>query len=114
MSLLDNHFASKNAAMGRAFSMDTGKDRERKPRANREPAAPKMGICDKCHKEALLRSYRSKEMSVSDGAASFGTVIKHLCEDCAPRSRSERNENVPQLDKKQLKSLMRSAKKGLL
>ncbi len=115
MSLLDDRFASKNAAMGRAFSMETGKDRrEKKERTNREPQAPKMGICDKCHKEALLRSYRSKEMSVADGVASFGTVVKHLCEDCAPRGRSERNDNVPKLDNKQLKNLMRSAKKGLL
>ena len=84
MGLFDNRFASKNAAMSRAY------------------------------KEALLRSYRTREMSMSDGAASFGTVVKHLCEDCAPRSKRFEDANVPAMDKKQVKNLMRSAKKGLL
>ena len=113
MGLFDNRFASKNAAMSRAFSIDSDKDRKKRI-SPREPAAPKMGICDKCHKEALLRSYRSKEMSMTDGAASFGTVVKHLCEDCAPRSKRVDTAPVPTMDKKQVKNLMRSAKKGLL
>jgi RNase P subunit RPR2 len=99
--------------MSRAFSIDSEKDKQKRNTA-REPAAPKMGICDKCHKEALLRSYRTREMSMSDGAASFGTVVKHLCEDCAPRSKRFEDANVPAMDKKQVKNLMRSAKKGLL
>ena len=109
MGLFDNRFASKNAAMSRAFSIDSEKDKQKRNTA-REPAAPKMGI----HKEALLRSYRTREMSMSDGAASFGTVVKHLCEDCAPRSKRFEDANVPAMDKKQVKNLMRSAKKGLL
>ncbi len=111
MSLFDDHFASKNAASARAWAMD---DEKKKKERSHEPAAPKMGICDKCHKEALLRSYRSKEMSMSDGAASFGTVVKHLCEDCAPRSKRFEAAPVPTMDKKQVKNLMKSAKKGLL
>ena len=54
MGLFDNRFASKNAAMSRAFSIDSEKDKQKR-NSPREPAAPKMGICDKCHKEALLR-----------------------------------------------------------
>lgn len=111
MSLFDNHFAAKNAAQGRAWSVDGDKTKKEK---RHEPAAPKMGICDKCHKEALLRSYRSRQTDVTEGAASFGTVIKHLCNDCAPKSRREKDAEVPQLSQKQLKNLMRSAKKGLL
>ena len=116
MSLFDDRFASKNAAQARAWAMNS----EERARGNsssqrrHEPAAPKMGICDKCHKEALLRSYRSRQTDVVDGAASFGVVIKHLCEDCAPKSRRERDADVPQLSNKQVKNLMRSAKKGLL
>jgi hypothetical protein len=41
-------------------------------------------------------------------------VVKHLCEDCAPRSKRFEDANVPAMDKKQVKNLMRSAKKGLL
>lgn len=43
-------------------------------RTPREPAVPQMGICDKCKTEALLKKFRFKETSISDGAASFGTV----------------------------------------
>ena len=46
MGLFDNRFASKNAAMSRAFSIDSEKDKQKRNTA-REPAAPKMGICDK-------------------------------------------------------------------
>ena len=110
MSLTDDHFARKIAAQSKAWE-DTS-DAPKKER-KREPAEPKMGICDKCKKEALLRPYRFKETSVSNGAASFGTVTKHLCEDCAPKSRAQKDAEVPQLDKKQLKNLMRSARKAL-
>ena len=112
MSITDYHFARKIAAQSRAW--ESTSDAPKKENAPREKAAPKMGICDKCHKEALLRSYRSRETSVSSGVASFGTVVKHLCEDCAPRSKVQKEAEVPQLSSKQLKSLMRSAKKGLL
>lgn len=112
MSLTDDHFARKLAAQSKAW--DETSDKPKKDRAPREPAAPKMGVCDKCGKEALLRTFRFKETTVSNGAASFGTVTKHLCEDCAPKSRAQKDAEVPQMDKKQLKSLMRAAKKGLL
>jgi len=111
MSLFDNHFAAKNAASARAWGMDENKKKAEK---RREPAAPKMGICDKCHEEKLVRSFKTRQTDVGNGAASFGTVIKHYCEDCAPKSRRQQDAEVPQLDKKQVKSLMRSAKKGLL
>lgn len=81
----------------------------------RKPSGPKMGICDKCKEEKMVRSFRSRETTMSNGAASYGTVIKHYCEDCAPKSRAQRDaEAAPKLDPKQLKSLMRAAKKGLL
>lgn len=112
MSLTDDHFQRKLAAQSRAW--DQTSDAPKKERAPREPAAPKMGICDKCKQEKLLRSFRSKETTISAGAASYGMVVKHLCEDCAPRSRVQKDADVPRMDKKQLKSLMRAAKKGLL
>lgn len=112
MSLTDDHFQRKLAAQSRAW--DSTSDAPKKERAPREPAAPKMGVCDKCRQEKLLRTFRSKETTVSAGAASFGTVVKHLCEDCAPKSRREKDADVPKMDNKQLKSLMRAAKKGLL
>ena len=111
MSLTDDHFARKIAAQSKAWEETS--DAPKKERSH-ETAAPKMGICDKCKKEALLRSYRFKETSVSNGAASCGTVTKHLCEDCAPKSRAQKDAEVPKLNNKQIRNLMRSAKKGLL
>lgn len=111
MSLMDDRFARKIAAQSRAW--DEISDAPKKPRTPHEPAEPKMGICDKCKQEKLLRAYRTHETVVSDGAASYGTVIKHLCEDCAPKSRREKDAEVPQMDRKQVKNLMRMAKKSL-
>ena len=112
MSLLDDAFARKIAAQKRAWEMTH--DQDKKEHVRREPAAPKMGICDKCHREALVRAFRSRQTDRTDGAASFGTVIKHYCEDCAPKSRAQKDAEVPQLTSKQVKNLMKSAKKGLL
>lgn len=112
MSLTDDHFQRKLAAQSRAW--DETSDAPKKERAPREPAQPKMGICDKCKQEKLLRSYRTRETTVSAGVASFGTVVKRLCEDCAPRSRREKDAEVPQMDKKQVRGLLRAARKGLL
>ena len=112
MSLLDDNFARKIAAQSRAWTMTH--DQAKKDRGPRQPAEPKMGICDKCHKEALVRSFRSRQTDRTEGAASFGTVIKHYCEECAPKSRAQKDAEVPQLSNKQVKNLMKSAKKGLL
>lgn len=111
MSLFDDHFAAKIAAQSRAWSMDK---EETKGKKNREPAAPKEGVCDKCHKETLVKSYRVRQTDVSDGAASYGTVTKYFCEDCAPKSRRMQDAEVPPMSNKQVKNLMRFAKKGLL
>lgn len=112
MSLLDDKYALKNAAQSRAWSMT--KEHENKAREPRQPAAPKMGICDKCHKEALVRPFRSRQTDRTEGVASYGTVVRHYCEDCAPKSRAQKEAEVPSLTNKQVKNLMRSAKKGLL
>lgn len=111
MSLFDDRFASKNAASARAWAVEDEKNKKEK---RHEPSAPKTGVCDKCHREMLVKAYRTRQADVGNGAASFGMVIKYFCEDCAPKFRREKDETVPQLDKKQVRNLMRSAKKGLL
>ena len=111
MSLTDDRFARKIAAQSKAW--ESTSDAPKKERSH-VAAAPKVGICDKCKQEALLRSYRFKETSVSNGAASFGSVTKHLCEKCAPKSREQKDEDVPKMSNKDLRNLMRSARKGLL
>lgn len=82
-------------------------------RTPREPAVPQMGICDKCKTEALLKKFRFKETSIPDGAASFGTVVKRLCENCAPKSKAQKEADVPSMSSKEIRNLMRSVKKSL-
>lgn len=110
MSLTDDHFARKIAAQSKAWEDTSDKKKERAPR---EPAVPQMGICDKCKTEALLRKFRFKETTVSAGAASFGTVVKRLCENCAPKSKAQKDAEVPAMSSKEIKNLMRSVKKSL-
>ncbi|MCF0216665.1 MAG: hypothetical protein HUK21_09355 [Fibrobacteraceae bacterium] len=111
MSLFDNTFASKNAASARAWAtLDEDKKKEKAKRDN----APKTGICDKCHKEALVKRYRSRQADMTDGAASFGVVYKNLCDDCAPKSRRDQDADVPAMSKKDVRNLLRGARKGLL
>lgn len=110
MSLADDHFARKLAAQSKAWEDTSEKKTERAPR---EQAVPQMGICDKCKTEALLKKYRFKETTVSAGAASFGTVVKRLCENCAPKSKAQKDAAVPSMSDKAIKNLMRSVKKSL-
>jgi len=111
MSIFDDKFAAKNAAQSRAWSM---MEHDKKAREPHKPAAPKMGVCDKCHKEALVKPFRSRQTEHMDGVASYGTVVRYYCEECAPKSRAQKEAEVPAMTNKQVKNLMRSAKKGLL
>lgn len=113
MSLTDDRFARKNAAQSRAWDELNETPKKANPRTPHEPAAPKMGICDKCKQEKLLRSYRTRETTAGNGAVSFGTVVRHLCEDCAPKSRREKDAEVPAMPSKDIKKLLRAAKRNL-
>ena len=104
-------FYAKNAASARACA-ETEEKKKPAHREARKPAEPKMGICEKCKKEALVRPHRSRETDMKDGAASFGIVVHYYCEDCYPKNRRD-TPTEPPLSSKQLKSLLRGAKKNL-
>jgi hypothetical protein len=105
-----DRFSAKNAAMSRAWEM-TG-DKKKEEKKEYKPAEPKMGICDVCKQEALVRPHRSRQTDRTDGAASFGSVVKNYCEKCFPKSKKDLNTPPPP-SAKQVKNLLKGAKKGL-
>ena len=102
-------FYAKNAASARAWAETEPKKHEVRERKHSEP---KMGICEKCKKEALVRPHRSRETDIKDGAASYGVVVHYYCEDCYPQSRRT-PPTEPPMSAKQVKNLLRGAKKNL-
>lgn len=106
---ISDKFYAKNAAAARAWAETD----ERKKAENRhKPQEPKMGICEKCKKEALIRPHRSRETDIKDGAASYGVVVHYYCEECYPKSRRD-TPTEPPMSEKQVKNLLRFAKKNL-
>lgn len=71
-----------------------------------------MGICDRCHEEKLVRTIKVREATVMDGAATYGTVIKHICEDCSSKKKNDKND-IPAPSAQALKNLKKSMKKLL-
>ncbi len=107
MDITDKFYA-KNAAAARAWA-----ETDEKRKAERhKPQEPRTGICDKCKKEALVRPHRSRETDVKDGAASYGIVVHYYCEDCYPKSRRN-TPTEPPMSARQVKNLLRFAKKNL-
>lgn len=108
--MTDRHdrFLAKNNALGRAWEMEA--QDKAKARSVKVAATPKLGKCEKCGKEKLLTSFRSHQTDRTEGAASYGTVTKMLCEDCKPKKKETTAEPA---DPKLIKSLLRGARKGL-
>ena len=109
MSDRHERFMAKNLAMGRAWEGDARAKAQAK--AERTPVEPKMALCEKCKKEKMCLPYRSRQTDRTEGAASFGMVSKMLCADCKPRGKQE--EPAASLDPKQVKHLLKDAKKFL-
>ncbi len=105
---ISDKFYAKNAASARAWAETEKKSKTERPK----PQEPKTGICDKCKKEALVRPHRSRETDVKDGAASYGIVVHYYCEDCYPKSRRD-TPTEPPMSARQVKNLLRFAKKNL-
>lgn len=112
MAELDS-FAAKNAASARNwYTHDNNEKNEFREKKRTAPAGPKIGKCDKCHEEKEVRAFRIRETEIMNGAATFGTVVKHYCEDCAPKKRNEKD--APEGPNAQaIKNLRRSMKKLL-
>jgi hypothetical protein len=99
-------FMAKNARMMREWAPTR---QEEKPEHRK--AEPKMALCEKCKKEKLCRPYHFKETKREQGVATYGTVVKLLCDDCRPGK--SREDNAPPMGKNEVKNLLKSMKKGL-
>lgn len=107
--MISDKFLAKNAASARAW--EETKKKDNRPR-EKKASEPKIGICEKCKKEAALHSYISREMAIEGGAASFGRIVHFYCEDCMPQKRRN-TPTEPPMTAKQVKNLLRGAKKNL-
>lgn len=73
----------------------------------------KVKVCDRCHQEAPLKTIRVRRIERTDGAASCGMVTLHYCEACLLKNKqNDKTAVLP--SSKQLKNMLRSAKKELL
>lgn len=108
MSDRHERFMAKNLAMGRAWESEA-KDKA-KEKAERTPPTPKMAFCERCKKEKMCLPYRVRQADRTEGAASFGIVVKQFCDDCKPKSRKE-DAAAPAMDTRQVKNLLKGARK---
>jgi hypothetical protein len=103
---MDRHdqFAGKNAASARAWEQD------RIDKLKKQPVKfePKIGKCDNCGKEKEIKAFRTSESNRGEGATSFGVVTHYYCEACKPQPKK-----APELNKVQIKNMLKNAKKGL-
>jgi hypothetical protein len=99
-------FMAKNARMMREWAPA---HHEKEPEPHK--SEPKMMVCERCKKEKLCRPYRFKESKREMGVATYGTVVKMLCDDCRPGK--NREESAPPMNNHDVKNLLRSMKKGL-
>jgi hypothetical protein len=108
MSIDSDHarFMAKNARMMREWAPAHHEEKQERPKSE-----PKMALCEKCRKEKLCRPYHFKETKREQGVATYGTVVRLLCEDCRPGK--NREENAPPMASHEVKNLLKSMKKGL-
>lgn len=104
-----DRFASKNAAVARDW---VEAERTERPQKKRAPAEPKLGICDRCHEEKLVLPFRTRRTERMEGAATYGVVVMHYCEDCSPKNRRDENAPPPPSGR-QVKNLLKGMKKRL-
>ncbi len=102
-------FANKNAASARDWL--AGNENAKK-KSRRRPEEPTLGKCDRCKEEKLVKAYRVRRTERMDGAATYGVVVLHYCEECSPRNRRDPNAPPPPSGK-EVRNLLRGAKKGL-
>ncbi len=103
-----DRFAAKNAASAKNWYTNDPKPKKEKQKTPQET----IGICDRCHEEKLVRAYRTRQTERMDGAATYGMVVKHYCDDCSPRNRKDENA-PPAPSKNDVRNMLRKAKKLL-
>ncbi len=101
-----NHLVFKP---GPFFRTSRAEPRVREARPRQRHEAPRE--CEQCHRESdELTHRRVSVVTREDGASSVGYEYKWLCPDCIPRRKEEKIEPKTEAE---LRSILRSARKGL-
>ncbi len=112
MEFEENHdrFTRKNASLSRAWELEK-KDKYKEKLAKGE-IKPETVACYKCKKLRPCLKYTIMETTSGkfEGVVSVSNEMVPLCEECSPRKMRKEN----QLDSKQIKSLLKGAKRGRL
>ncbi len=100
-------YLKKNLALSRAYDIER-KDKLRDKRDKGE-LKPIIGLCHKCKQEKACLPYKIMETGHFDGVTSVSNDVLQLCENCAPKKKLS-----PEVSKKQIKALLRGARRGRL
>lgn len=79
--------------------------------SNRFAKEPKK--CDRCGCEGATHTIRVRRTERMEGAASYGMVTLHYCEECHTKNQ-QKDKTAVLPSKKQVKNLLKNARKGLL
>lgn len=101
-----DRFLRKNQALSRAWEIDR-KDRYKEKVAKGEAKAEDTA-CYKCKKVRPCLKYPMLETGWHEGAVSVSNELVFLCEECSPKRKKGQN----QMTQKQIKSMLRGARRG--
>ncbi len=106
----DDHdrYLRKNQALSRAYDIDR-KDKL-KGKISKGEIKPVMHKCHKCKQDRLCMPFTIFETGHFDGVTSVSKEMVQLCDECRPGKKKQNAE----MSKKQIKALLRGAKKGRL
>jgi hypothetical protein len=99
-------YLRKNLALSRGYDIER-KDKLKQKQAKGE-IKPILAKCHRCKLERLCLPFSIMETGHFDGVTSVSKEVVQLCEECSPRKKKHPSE----MSKKQIKSLLRGARRG--
>lgn len=101
-----DRYLRKNLALSKAYAID--KKDKFKEKVVKGEIKPETVACYRCKKIRPCLKFSIMETGRAEGAVSVSNEYVPLCEECAPKKKKDPNE----LNAKQVKSLLKGARKG--
>ena len=101
-----DRYLRKNRALSRAYDID--KKDKLKEKAGKGELKHIVTVCHKCKQEKPCLPVSIMETGHFDGVTSVYKNLVQMCDECSRRNKKHQNE----MSKKQIKSLLRGARKG--
>ena len=101
-----DRYLRKNMALSRAYDIEK-KDKQKHKEAKGE-LKPIVHKCHRCKQEKPCLPFLIMETGFYDGATSVSKEMVQLCDECSPKKKKQQSE----MTKKQIKSLLRGARRG--